>query len=200
MCDMSTSVAVPNNTSPLGSSSGALLFGPTYRFTVLLQSFSTVALGNLGRDAGALNGKPYKLIGTNLHQFMPWVGNAVTNRYHRRRVDDIKSIGCNWIRLSHYPHDPDLLDHCDRIGLLCLAEGPTWMYEGNATWWNNLEKSFRRMIRRDRNHPAIFMWNACINHSSCNNRLNTAAHEEDATRPTGSGIYAAHRGRAIFSP
>ncbi|MBD3421937.1 MAG: DUF4982 domain-containing protein [Chitinivibrionales bacterium] len=132
-----------------------------------------------------LNGKPYKLIGTNLHQFMPWVGNAVTNRYHRRRVDDIKSIGCNWIRLSHYPHDPDLLDHCDRVGLLCLAEGPTWMHEGNAAWWNNLEQSFRRMIRRDRNHPCIFIWNACINHSTCNSRLNDAAHEEDTTRPTG---------------
>ena len=132
-----------------------------------------------------LNGQHLKLVGVNRHQAWPFIGNAVPNGLHRRDVEQIKAMGVNWVRLSHYPHDPDTLDYLDELGLMALEEGPTWMNAGNDKWLDNLEKSFRSMIRRDRNHPCIIIWNACINHSSGNPALAQAAHEEDPTRPRG---------------
>jgi len=132
-----------------------------------------------------LNGQHLKLIGVNRHQTWPFIGNAVPNGLHRRDAEQIKAMGVNWVRLSHYPHDPDFLDDLDELGLMALEEGPTWMNSGNAKWLDNLEQSFRSMIRRDRNHPCIIIWNACINHSGGNPVLAQAAAEEDPTRPRG---------------
>jgi beta-galactosidase len=138
-------------------------------------------------DSGfSLNGRQLELVGTNRHQTWPFVGNAVPNEIHRRDAELMKAMGVNWLRLSHYPHDPDFLDDLDELGIMALEEGPTWMDEGNPTWMNNLEESFRSMIRRDRNHPSIVIWNACINHQGCNSRLGNASSEEDATRPRGA--------------
>jgi beta-galactosidase len=132
-----------------------------------------------------LNGLHLKLVGTNRHQTWPFIGNAVPNGLHRRDAEQIKSLGVNWVRLSHYPHDPDFLDQLDELGLMALEEGPTWMNPGNARWLDNLEKSFRAMIRRDRNHPCIIVWNACINHGPGNPVLARAAAEEDPSRARG---------------
>jgi beta-galactosidase len=132
-----------------------------------------------------LNGKHLKLIGVNRHQTWPFIGNAVPNGLHRADAEQIKSMGVNWVRLSHYPHDPDFIDALDELGLMALEEGPTWMNEGNAKWMDNLETAFRSMIRRDRNHPCIIIWNACINHANGHPRLVKAANEEDPARPRG---------------
>jgi len=133
----------------------------------------------------SLNGQHLKLLGVNRHQAWPFIGNALPNGLHRRDAEQIKALGVNWVRLSHYPHDPDFLDMLDELGLMALEEGPTWMNVGNAKWLENLEKSFRSMIRRDRNHPCLIIWNACINHSPGNPALAQAAAEEDPTRPRG---------------
>jgi len=76
-----------------------------------------------------LNGKHLKLVGANRHQTWPYVGNAVPNSMHRKDAEMIKAAGMNWVRLSHYPHDPAFLDACDELGLMSLEEGPTWMKE-----------------------------------------------------------------------
>ena len=132
-----------------------------------------------------LNGKHVKLEGSNRHQTLPFIGNAVPNSLHRRDVEIIKNCGMNWIRASHYPHDPDFLDACDELGVMVLEEGPTWMRGSNEAWMNNLYKAFTSMIRRDRNHPSIIVWNACINHSGLEKRLGEICKEEDY-RPTGA--------------
>lgn len=113
-----------------------------------------------------LNGEHLKLMGTNRHQTWPYIGGALPNSVHRSEAEQLKSLGINWIRLSHYPHDPDFLDALDELGIMALAEGPTWMKRGDEKWMNNLSKSFESMIRRDRNHPSIIIWNACINHET----------------------------------
>lgn len=132
-----------------------------------------------------LNGKPLKLVGANRHQTWPFIGNAVPNSLHRRDAEQLKEMGLNWVRCSHYPHDPDFLDALDELGIMALEEGPTWMERGGPAWMDRLEQSFRRMIRRDRNHPSLIIWNACVNHSGAEGRLVNAAKEEDPTRPRG---------------
>ena len=137
------------------------------------------------KDGFFLNGKHLKLVGANRHQTWPFIGNAVPNGLHRRDAEQLKEMGCNWVRCSHYPHDPDFLDDLDELGIMALEEGPTWMKTGGKPWMDNLEKSFRSMIRRDRNHPSIIIWNSCINHSGGNKQLIAAAKEEDPTRARG---------------
>ena len=132
-----------------------------------------------------LNGKHLKLVGVNYHQAWPFIGNAVPNGLYRRDAEQIKSLGVNWVRLAHYPHDPDFLDYLDELGLMATEEPPTWSGEGNAKWMDNLEKSFRSMIRRDRNHPCLILWSVFINHSIGHPRLINAAIEEDSTRARG---------------
>jgi beta-galactosidase len=133
----------------------------------------------------SLNGKAMELIGINRHQMYPWVGNAVPNIQHLEDAKQIKAAGFKWIRLSHYPHDPDFLTYMDQLGILGEEEGPTWCATGNDAWLNNLELALRRMIRRDRNHPSIMYWGANINHANCTTRLLDAVHQEDPTRPAG---------------
>lgn len=136
-----------------------------------------------------LNGKPLKLQGSNRHQTWPFIGNAVPESLHRLDAEMIKNAGMNWIRLSHYPHDPDFLDACDELGLLALEEGPTWMGTNGPAWIGNLHESFRAMIRRDRNHPSIITWNACVNHAKFDHALGAIAAEED-DRPIGAQMPA----------
>jgi beta-galactosidase len=104
-----------------------------------------------------LNGKHLKLIGANYHQTWPFIGNAVPAGLRRRDAEQMKAMGINWVRLSHYPQDPNLLDALDELGIMAVAEPPTWMGKGNSKWMDNLEASFRSMIRRDRNHPSIIL-------------------------------------------
>ncbi|HWX19905.1 MAG TPA: glycoside hydrolase family 2 TIM barrel-domain containing protein [Candidatus Binatia bacterium] len=132
-----------------------------------------------------LNGHPLKLIGANRHQTWPFIGNAVPNSLQRRDAEQLKAMGVNWVRLSHYPQDPDFLDALDELGLMALEEPPTWMLAGSEKWMANLETSFRSMIRRDRNHPCIIVWGACVNHHEGDRALVRAAIEEDPTRERG---------------
>jgi beta-galactosidase len=132
-----------------------------------------------------LNGQHLKLIGVNCHQTWPFIGGAVPDGLHRRDAEQIKAMGVNWVRLSHYPQDPDFLDALDELGLMALEEPPTWQKPGNEEWMANLGKSFRSMIRRDRNHPSIVIWGACINHGGAEPSLVQAAKEEDPTRDRG---------------
>ncbi|MFC2087643.1 glycoside hydrolase family 2 TIM barrel-domain containing protein [Bacteroidota bacterium] len=129
-----------------------------------------------------LNGEPMKLIGANRHQTYPYVGNAVTNRYHYFDAKMMRDAGFDFFRGCHYPHDPAFLDACDELGMAVLEEPPTWGAVPNQIWWDNCQEAFRRMIRRDRNHPAIILWNACVNHGKCHPDLEVIAREEDPTR------------------
>lgn len=132
-----------------------------------------------------LNGKHLKLVGANCHQTWPFIGGAVPDGLHRRDAEQLKAMGVNWVRLSHYPQDPSFLDALDELGLMALEEPPTWITPGDAQWMANLETSLRSMIRRDRNHPSIVIWGACLNHQKADPRLARAALEEDSTRERG---------------
>jgi len=133
-----------------------------------------------------LNGKQVKLIGANCHQSWPFIGYAVPAGLHRRDAEQLKAMGVNWVRLSHYPQDPAFLDALDELGLMALEEPPTWNQPGPAKWKENLVASYRSMIRRDRNHPSIIVWNACLNHGPGDPDLIRAAVEEDPSRDRGN--------------
>ena len=106
-----------------------------------------------------LNGKPYKLRGVNRHQDQAPVGVALDDEAHRRDVRLMKDIGCNFIRISHYPQDDALLEACDELGLLAWEEIPIVnIVEDTPGYADNCERNLREMIRQHYNHPSIIMW------------------------------------------
>ena len=107
-----------------------------------------------------LNGKNYKLIGSNRHQDYPGHGFALKDHMHRYDMKKLKEMGINFLRVSHYPHDPDVLEMCDRYGFIAIEEIP-FINEItlNEEFMENSKRMLREMIRRDYNHPSIVAWN-----------------------------------------
>jgi beta-galactosidase len=99
-----------------------------------------------------LNGKPVKVKGTCNHQDYAGVGVALPDALQYFRVRKLQEMGCNALRTSHNPPAPELLDACDELGMLVLDE--TRMLSSNAEGI----KQFENVIRRDRNHPSVFIW------------------------------------------
>jgi beta-galactosidase len=99
-----------------------------------------------------LNGERVELKGTCNHQDQAGVGSALPDRLQAYRVERLKAMGCNAYRTSHNPPTPELLDACDRLGLLVLDE--TRMMSSSEEGLSQ----FGRMIRRDRNHPCVIAW------------------------------------------
>jgi beta-galactosidase len=99
-----------------------------------------------------LNGKHLKLLGTNNHQDHAGVGSAIPDALQEFRISSLKAMGSNAYRCSHNPPTPELLDACDKLGMLVIDE--------NRLQGINQEHFdlLKRMILRDRNHPSIITW------------------------------------------
>ncbi len=99
-----------------------------------------------------LNDKHVKIMGVCLHQDHAGVGVAIPDALQEYRVKRLKSMGANGIRTSHNPPAPELLDACDRLGMLVLDENR--LMGSNEEHFSCLE----RLIKRDRNHPSVVLW------------------------------------------
>jgi beta-galactosidase len=99
-----------------------------------------------------LNGQPYLLKGTCNHQDHAGVGAAMPDRLQYFRVAKLKQMGANAYRTSHNAPTPELLEACDRLGMLVMDENR--LLGSDPIQMNRLE----RLIRRDRNHPSVAIW------------------------------------------
>ena len=105
------------------------------------------------KDKGfLLNGERLQIKGVNQHQDHPGVGAGIPDALQVWRLRQLQKLGVNAVRTSHNPATPELLDACDRLGILVLEE--------NRLSGVNEEhrRLLRRMIERDRNHPSIILW------------------------------------------
>ena len=119
-----------------------------------------------GKDGFWLNGKPYKkpLIGANRHQDFALVGNAVPNNTHWRDAKKLRDVGLKVIRNAHYPQDPAFMDACDELGLLVIVNTPGWQFWNEAPIFEKrVYNDIRNMVRRDRNHPSVWLWEPILN-------------------------------------
>ncbi|HJV68013.1 beta-galactosidase GalA [Ideonella sp.] len=99
-----------------------------------------------------LNGEQVKLHGTDNHQDHAGVGIALPDALHDWRLRRLKEMGVNAIRSAHHPATPELLDACDRLGLLVIDEHRVM---GTAP---EIRHELERLVRRDRNHPSVILW------------------------------------------
>jgi len=106
-----------------------------------------------------LNGKSLKLMGASRHQDYKGIGNAVPDALQIRDVELLKKMGGNFLRISHYPQDPQILETCDRLGILASVEIPVVnTITESAAFTENCKNMQVEMIRQNFNHPSIVIW------------------------------------------
>ncbi|HEV3331590.1 MAG TPA: beta-galactosidase GalB [Bryobacteraceae bacterium] len=155
------------------------------------------------KDTGfSLNGRQVKLQGVCNHHDLGALGTAVNRRATERQLQIMKDAGVNAIRTSHNPPSPELLEFCDRMGLMVMDEAfDMWripkMINGYTKYFDEWsERDVRDMVHRDRNHPSIILWsigNEVTEQGRPDGwkeakRLVEFFHEEDPTRPTTSAF------------
>jgi beta-glucuronidase len=108
-----------------------------------------------------LNGKPIFLRGIAIHAEAPYrTGRANTDRDAETLLGWAKEMGCNYVRLAHYPHDESMLRTADRMGLLVWSENPVyWALQfDNPKVLAKAEQQLDEEIGTSRNHAAIILW------------------------------------------
>ena len=126
----------------------------------------------------SINGEPMYLRGTNRHQEYPYLGYAVSNAAHYRDAVKIKEAGFDFVRLSHYPHASAFLDACDELGMVVMDSIPGWQYFNAAPAFAEVQyENCRRMLRRDRNHPSVVLWEVSLNESEMPPDFISRAHQ-----------------------
>ena len=115
-------------------------------------AFGVRTVGFDANEGFLLNGRHYELYGTCNHQDHAGVGAAIPDALQAFRVRKLKEFGCNAIRTSHNPPTPQLLDACDRLGMLVMDESRLLGSDSE-----NLRK-WDEQVRRDRNHPCVAIW------------------------------------------
>lgn len=119
-----------------------------------------------GKDGFWLNGKLYDkpLIGANRHQDYAVVGNAVANSAHWRDAKKLRDAGIKVIRNAHCPQDPAFMDACDELGLFVIDNTPGWQFWNDAPIFaQRVYSDIRNLVRRDRNHPCLWLWEPILN-------------------------------------
>jgi len=112
----------------------------------------------------SINGEHFFSIGANRHQDHPYVGYALPASAHYKDVKKLRDAGFTSYR-SHYPQDPAFMDACDELGILAIVSNPGWQFMGDQVFHERAYQNARNMIRRDRNHASVILWEAEMNES-----------------------------------
>ena len=99
-----------------------------------------------------LNGKHIQINGVCAHQDFGFLGKAVSDNLNRYKIEQIKKMGANGYRCTHYPHSESIMEALDDLGFVVMAE---------TRWFDSSPeglKQLQMLIKRDRNRPSVFMW------------------------------------------
>jgi beta-galactosidase len=135
------------------------------------------------KEGFRINGEKMFLRGANRHQEYPYIGNALSAAAQYRDALKIKEAGFDYIRLSHYPQSPAFMDACDELGLVVMNCLMGWQYFGkDAAFAEQKYQECRQLLRRDRNHACVVMWEVSLNESDMPKpfiaKTHAIAHEE----------------------
>ena len=155
-----------------------------------------------------LNDQHLELNGVCDHHDLGALGSAINKRALERQVEILKEMGCNAIRTSHNPPAPELLDLCDKMGIVVMDESFDCWGDGkndndyHVLFWDWHNKDLRSQVRRDRNHPCVILWSigneipeqgSEAGHKLARD-LNDIVKSEDTTRPVTAACNNAEAG------
>jgi beta-galactosidase len=157
-----------------------------------------------------LNGERIALNGVCNHHDLGALGTAFNTRAAERQLEILKEMGVNALRTSHNMPAPELLDLCDRMGILVMVESFDCWAKGKTkndygVLFNDWHaRDLRALVRRDRNHPSVIQWSIGNEIMELNEpvgiiiakKLRDIIHAEDSTRTVTVG---ANSGSAGFS-
>ena len=163
------------------------------------------------RNGFLLNGRRVEIQGTCNHHDLGSLGAAISTSALRRQLTILKEMGCNSLRTSHNPPAPELLELADQMGFLVWDEAfDCWKNGKKKLDYNKLyeqwhEKDLKAMIRRDRNHPSVFIWsigNEVLDQRDVEMTKHLAGivRSEDPTRPVSNGYNDPDRSREAGAP
>jgi beta-glucuronidase len=133
-----------------------------------------------------LNGNAIFLRGVSVHAEAPYrTGRAYTDKDAETLLGWAKELGCNYVRLAHYPHDESMLRAADRMGIIVWSENPVyWALQfDNPNVLTKAEQQLDEEIGTSRNHAAIILWSMA--NETPNNAARTQFIETLATRARG---------------
>ena len=111
------------------------------------------------------NGISRRIVGANYHQTWPYIGNAVPLSLLKQDLLRLKDVGMENIR-SHYPFDEGFVAFCDEIGMTMIVSNVGWQYCSYGTFFDRACHNMRQIIRWQRNHPAVILWEPIMNESA----------------------------------
>jgi beta-galactosidase len=149
-----------------------------------------------------LNGQHVEIKGVCDHHDLGCIGSVALRRGFERQLQILKTMGCNALRTSHNPPDPQLLDLCDQMGFLVMDEAfDEWKISKKKFGYGRFfdqwsDPDLTTMIDRDRNHPSIILWSTGneiregrggkVEGGPMSEQLVAICHREDPTRPATS--------------
>ena len=108
-----------------------------------------------------LNGQPYQLRGVCMHDDLEGKANALNDSDYDQEFAIIQELGCNFIRLAHYPHPKEVYDRCDQLGIVVQTEVPC-VNKLQSTlpddYYTHLTTQYTDMVQQHFNHPCIMFW------------------------------------------
>lgn len=151
-----------------------------------------------------LNGEPLHLNGVNKHQDREETAIGMKPEQYEEDADILLELGANAVRLAHYPHSREMLEACDRRGILVWSEIPFVDTVGkprHPDFLKNTENQLRESIRQNGYHPAVFCWSLFNELGMAETEdylpdvtaLNALAHAEDPSRPTVGATFHASK-------
>lgn len=147
-----------------------------------------------GAEGLYINGKPFedKLMGANRHQDYAYIGNAVPNNLHWLDVKKLRDAGMRVVRSAHYPQDPAFMDACDELGMFMIVPTPGWQYwNPERIFEERILSDIRNMVRRDRNHPSVLLWEPILNETAFPESFSLNAYKATHEEYPYPGCYAA---------
>ena len=108
-----------------------------------------------------LNGKPIFLKGISIHNEKPNGGGRANSAEDARTLLSwAKELGCNFVRLAHYPHHEEMVREAEKMGILVWSEIPVYWTIAwtNPATYENAQNQLRDMIARDHNRANIIIW------------------------------------------
>lgn len=120
-----------------------------------------------------LNGEPIWLRGISVHEDDETLGKVTSEEDIQRRLAHAAELGCNFLRLAHYPHHERVAELADELGFLLWQEIPVyWAIDfENLSTFKDAQNQLVEMIKRDRNRASVIIWSIGNENPDTDSRL-----------------------------